>query len=485
MKGLILNPIPKTNLSTIITKMTKADAMPPIVALEAAVVTGRTHQAYKRGGSDEARERFIEETSGSVVWLSGVWFLNKIGDKIIDKIIKSNGKNFGVGTDKILRTPFKNFMQFMQKVAPNKFTANQIAMMKGAKVLTSVLIANYIIGFVVPKINHALTKNIRHERKQQQNKNNKNENVAFKAGAMNAVNAFTYAIENSNTGKLLSTDAGVAGGRMYNARSKEERAEIAIRDIGSIYFYMWAQGHVRKLLNLAESGKATRLNPATTKILSEHMTEFLNNKEMSISEFKNAMLGKETTLPSNILNSTEWEKGSGKKPLEVIKLKSLENLINDSETLNRACEMSKLQPERLGEAVLTKQQLIDVYNKAEINNPKLLHNAFNDFTEGAYKDEYQFVSNKKLYKLKAEMEQYVDTVCKSSRNGKVNKELIEKIQKKNLMYNGINFAAGFAVAALFLSTLIPKIQYWYTRKTTGVDAFPGVYDYSKHHEVDD
>ncbi len=481
MKGFILNPIPKTNLSTIITKMTKADAMPPIIALESVVVAGRTYQAYKRGKMDEARERFIEESSGSVVWLGGVWFLNKIGDKIVDKILKSNGKKFGVGTDKVLRTPFQNFMQ---KVAPKGFSANQVAMLKGAKVLTSVLIANYVIGFIVPKINHALTNNIRHERKLQ-NKNDNNNNVAFKGGAMNAVNTFTYAIENTNTGKLLSTDAGVAGGRMYNARSKEERAEIAIRDIGSIYFYMWAQGHVRNLLNLAESGKATRLNPATTKILSEYMTEFLNNREMSVSEFKNAMLGKEMTLPSNILNSTDWEKGSGKKPLEVIKLKSLENLIKDNETLNRAREMSTLQPERQGEAVLTKQQLIDVYNKAEINNPKLLHNAFNDFTEGAYKDEYQFVSNKKLYKLKAEMEQYVDTVCKSSKNGKVNKELIEKVQKKNLMYNGINFAAGFAVAALFLSTLIPKIQYWYTRKTTGVDAFPGVYDYTKHHEVDD
>lgn len=481
MKGLILNPISSTNLSKVITKMTKADAMAPIVALEAVVVTGRTHQAYKRGGSDEARERFIEETSGSVVWLGGVWFLNKIGDKIIDKILKSNGKNFGVGTDKVLRTPFQNFMQ---KVAPKGFTANQVAMMKGAKVLTSVLIANYVIGFVVPKINHALTKNIRHERKQQQNKN-KNENVAFKAGAMNAVNAFTYAIENSNTGKLLSTDAGVAGGRMYNARRKEERAEIAIRDIGSIYFYMWAQGHVRNLLNLAETGSTTRLNPATAKILNEHMTAFLNNKEMSVSEFKNAMLGKEMTLPDKILNSSDWERGKGKKPLEVIKLKSIENLIDNKETLERVREMAKLQPERQGEAVITKQQLVDAYNKAEINNPKLLHKAFDDFTQGAYKDEYQFVSNKKLYNLKNEMQKYVDTVCKASKNGKVDKALLEKVQKKNLIYNGINFVTGFAVAAAFLSTLIPKFQYWYTRKTTGIDAFPGVYDYTKHQEIDD
>ena len=50
------------------------------------------------------------------------------------------------------------------------------------------------------------------------------------------------------------------------------------------------------------------------------------------------------------------------------------------------------------------------------------------------------------------------------------------MKNKNLTYSGINFAAGFAVAALFLSTLIPKFQYWYTRKTTGKNEFPGTYD---------
>ena len=37
------------------------------------------------------------------------------------------------------------------------------------------------------------------------------------------------------------------------------------------------------------------------------------------------------------------------------------------------------------------------------------------------------------------------------------------MKNKNLICSGINFAAGFTVAALFLSTLIPKFQYWITR----------------------
>ena len=82
------------------------------------------------------------------------------------------------------------------------------------------------------------------------------------------------------------------------------------------------------------------------------------------------------------------------------------------------------------------------------------------------------------------MEHYVENICKNSKDGKVNKKILEKVRQKNLIFSGINFAAGFAVSALFLSTLIPRFQYYVTRRITGVDAFPGTYDYEKHHEAD-
>lgn len=462
----------KFTLSNVITKMTKADALAPIVALEAAVVAGRTYQAYKRGKGDEARERFIEETIGSIVWICGVKYLNKLGDKVVAKILKSKN-NFDVGTDKVLRTPFENFM----KKAPKNFTPNQVALIKGGKVLTSIILANLFIGFIVPPLNQALTRKIRSKRGQETPPVQKRGGPTFKGGAIGAINKFTNWIENTNTGQLLSSDVGVAGGRMFNARRKEERREIAIRDIGSIYFYMWAQGHVRNLMNLVETGKARRLNPGTAELLSKHLTDFIGDKEMSVNEFRKAVLGKEAELPENITNLSTWERGKGKKPLEVIKLKEIEGLITDKEILERVREMSKLQPDRQGEAVLTKQQLKDAFNKAEINNPKLLNNVFNDFTGGDYKNEFKYVSNKKLYNLKAEMEHYVERFCKSVKDGKINKSTLQNFERKNLIYSGINFVAGFAVAAAFLSTLIPKFQYWFTRKTTGVDAFPGLYDF--------
>ena len=141
--------------------------------------------------------------------------------------------------------------------------------------------------------------------------------------------------------------------------------------------------------------------------------------------------------------------------------------------------MSKLQPLRQGDAVVTKQQIIDAINIAEINNAELLDKVFDNYTKGASKDEFKFVSNKKLYSLKTDMENYVKDLCKNVKNGKINKEALNKYKNKNLIFSGINFASGFIIAAIFLSTLIPKFQYWYTKKTTGKDEFPGTYELEK------
>ena len=212
---------------------------------------------------------------------------------------------------------------------------------------------------------------------------------------------------------------------------------------------------------------------------------------MDDNEFKKAVLGLKTSeikYDNKYDNLFEKEKLSGwnklmkKQPLEVAKVADIEKAGIETEILNRVKEMSKLQPERLGEAVVTKQQFLDALNKAEINNPQLINKAFDEFTGGDYKNEFKYISNKKLYKLKAEMEHYVENICKTAKDGKVNKELLEKVKKKNLIYSGVNFAAGFVVAAAFLSTFIPKFQYWFTRKTTGIDAFPGVYDFEKEHK---
>ena len=499
-------------LAGAITSMTKADALAPIVALEATVTGGRTIQAYKRGGKEEARERIIEETTGAIVWLWGVKVLNSLGDKILSKYLGTPGTNFDVGTDDVLRTPFKNYMRDGIK---KNISQNKVAALKGAKVVTSILIANLFIGFVVPRLNHYLTKVILHDQKERElaeqqaksqnidieEKNNSAEakNPSFKGSGVAALNIFTNAIENTNTGKLLSTDFGVAGGRMINARTKEERNEIAFRDLGSIYFYMWASGHVGNLLNMAEYGRFTRLNPETANILNDHLTKFIKSQKgemLSLEEFKKLALGLEDSaikLPDGI----KFEEGklslleklynllskNKKEPLKVAKVSDLEGKFGKN-IMDRIHEMSKLQPLREGEAVVTKQQIIDAVNVSEINNPKLLDKAFTNFTKGASKDPYKYVSNKSLYNLKSQMKDYINDICKKAKDGKVTTDVLNSVKNKNTIFSGINFVAGFLVAATFLSTLIPKMQYLMTRKRTGLNVFPGTYDYEHNKKMD-
>ncbi|MBR6126691.1 hypothetical protein IKQ21_03310 [bacterium] len=520
----MLNPVNNADIAfksgpwyaNALTYMTSPDALGPILALETTVDVGRSANAYKRGGKNEMRERLIEDLTGAAVWLFGVKLLNSVGDKILKK---KYGTNFDVGSD-VLRTPFDNFIK---NNSDKKFalSKNKIAWVKAGKVLTSVLLADAFIGLVVPKLNQKLTKmviaNDKKEKAKKKQKTNKTNDVSFKGG-VSSLNVFTNAIENTNIGKLISTDAGLVSGRMYSARNNDERREIGIRDIGSMYFFYWAIGHVGSAFNFAETGHINRLNPSSANILNDSLVKLLekNGNSITVEEFEKLVLGKDPAEIDIAKYEINFETGKlsffdrifnkNKEPLKVAKVSELEGKNFDKATLERIKEMSKLQPLKQGEAVVTKQQIIDAINVSELNNPKLLGNIFSQFTGGKgkeigtengkkilsktefiggdYINEYKYVSNEKLYKLKSDMETYVKDLCKKSKDGKITKELLEKFKNKNTLYSGINFMAGFAVAALFLSTLIPKFQYWVTKKKSGIDAFPGTYDY-KNHKADD
>ena len=582
-----MNSTISSGLGKVITAFTKKEALLPVVALEATVVGGRTIQAKKRGGRDESRERLIEELSGSVVWLWGVQFFNFIGNKIMSSILKLKDINVDVGKD-IVRDPFKNYMNNLGKTRP-EISSGALAACKAAKVLMSVVAANLVIGMAVPKFNHMLTNKKRSEEEkgwfklspeqqsevkcdtsrfkqfmEKQNNAEKSANPSF-TSAMSGINVFTNFIENTSTGKLLSCDIGVMGGRTINARRKEERREILIRDGGSIYFYMWAAPHIGKLMNLAESGGkySNRLNPNAANLLNQELESFLSAQKTTISAkqlgdflttngnpineaeletfltskgnsvntkeietfltskgknvkvqdidafldasgrkissdaFRSAFLGADKIeLPKN-LEFTNTEKQSGitklfnkfrskpKKPIQTIETdKFLEFLKANSteaeyERLSGiAKEMTKLQPARDGVELLTREQVKDIYRSGQINKPEFLKKAFEFESGGASSMPNKYYSHKQLYKFKKQMVDYVKDMCDSAQT--ITKETLQNAKSKNLKLNGLNFLAGFAVSALFLSTLIPKFQYYVTKTKTGVDAFPGTYDYEQN-----
>ena len=251
--------------------MTKDGSIIPVAALETVVVAGRTYQAHQRGGKKESRERFMEEIIGSIVWLGGVKGFNAAGDWLGRKLLKLANTNVDAGSD-IMRKPLERYMREGAK-GLSRLTQKQIEAFKACKVITSVLLANAIIGFIVPPINQAITNRMKAkeaeaklpdyklfldnanlmtfaEKNKNKNEEAKDKNVTFKGG----MNAFTHFIESNDIGKLLSTDVGVIAGRTYNARNNVERTEIAFRDISSIFFYMFAGPLICKLLNKIQIG---------------------------------------------------------------------------------------------------------------------------------------------------------------------------------------------------------------------------------------
>jgi len=221
---------------------------------------------------------------------------------------------------------------------------------------------------------------------------------------------------------------------------------------------------------MLEDGKKTRLNTVTVAELDEHLQKHFDKNSYTQEEFERLVLGnKDAKIPAGV--QTKITNGT-------VKLKELKGLM-DSKTFIRAEAMSKLQPELEGKAILTAEQLKDVYSNGLVDNPEFLGNVFKNYTKGKSTNPLQFVPEQNLRNLKQEMTDYVRSIMKFAKGESITRETLKIANKSNFLKNTLNLGAGFAVSAYFLSTAIPRIQYWMTERRTGRDKFPGVEKYDK------
>lgn len=450
------------------------DWLVPIILLECFVTGGRTYQAYKRDGIIEARERFTEEVIGAAFWFGGVKGFNAMNDKIGQKLFKfPNYKDmkFDGGKD-ALRDPMKNFIAKHAKMSENK-----LAVFKFAKVISSILLANALVGFVVPKINQHITRKYFLEKRRQAQEGRlvkqptmdnfmSKKQVSFKGNPYGILMSLAHEFENNARYQLLSTDAGIAGGRAISARNNHERIEVLFRDLSSIYFYLFSMPHINKLLNLIQDRRATRLDPVIAELTTKQMEKFLKNNGGKMSELE--LIGdKNIKLPSGI-----------KFTDHVIKLDEFLKHV-PAELVERAKLMSQLQPEINGIGrVLSEKQAEAVFHGGILNEPQFLADIYNITTDGNFQKKFKFIERSSLESINKDLLQYAESIIKKAGNSQITLDTIKKACRENLVKNCINWGAGFAVSAWFLSTLIPKMQYWITKKTTGRDTFPGITDYS-------
>lgn len=505
----------------------------PLIMLECCVTGGRTFQAFKRGGFDEGRERLTEETIGAAFWFAGVKVFNKINDFILKHLMGFKNTNFDAQGDAI-RKPLQNYMKWAKDNGQN-IPLSKIAAFKFTKIAASIILANGLVGFVVPKMNQAITRSFHKNDSKNPPQNNseklqmtetnsrfsmeqfindaessddkeKNQKITFGNGAQTLL-TLAHKFENDTIYQLLSTDVGISGGRAISARNNHERIEILWRDISSIFFYMFSMPLISKFMNKIEHGNPLRLNPVGARQVTDYMKYALelsghhdkNAGKLSIKpdEFAHLMLG-ESDITAKMNKVKAGFKDGAINLDKFIELLQKQFSPEDAEKYSDlAKRMSKLQPQVEGVSVLAESQAEAIFKGGALNNPEFWDNVFTvekgvekevkvingvrtTIETANHKNPFKFVAQSDLDDIINNIRTYVKSIVKKAKDANVdiNLSMLEKAYKKNIFLNTLNWGTGFVISALFLSTIIPKIQYLITRLTTGSNSFPGTAEYN-------
>lgn len=195
----------------------------------------------KEIANDATREKIIDEYVTSGIWLGGIPMVEYFSDKFISKkgynpIVNLNlfkaeknkeayqGIEYNINKFKNIQAKdVQDAVQDLIKVKNNKGSFEKLLT---KKFCAATIIPTIIMGFVLPKLNFALTKKIR-EKKAPQKAESKKE-ISF-------TGSFTSQIANLRTvDKMAISDGGLTVGRVTTSRNKDEAWANAFRMIGSI-----------------------------------------------------------------------------------------------------------------------------------------------------------------------------------------------------------------------------------------------------------
>ncbi len=505
-----------------VTQLGKPGALLPVVLLEVTVDSGRAYQAKKRGGITEMRERMIDDISAGVVWLFGAVMFNKLGDKIGKKFFKIDNPVFSTGKDKARDCLAQGY------AANPKNSHKLLSAFKFSKVVLSIATAVGIIGWVLPKVNQAITRKILGKKPHNDphhNPHNKPETKQEKTVSQNQQNAklifedfenykkskkssnpsfgfklspetlgkLAHNFEHNATYRLAATDGGILVGRTTNARTFDEGLEYGFRDAVSSYFYLLATGHVIGLLNKFDrfKGKNSGIDPTSAVYVNNHLADVLKDKKLSVEEFEKTVFGTFDEKKFKLIENKLKENGGNISVKDFIKLTKAKGKL-----AQKAWLMSNLQPTINGVAILTDKQAADVLTSGSITDPKFLFETINQyFTDASVfgkkkvsqnipvlKNKTNFISITDIESMQKKIVDYVQSVVemakmqakKSGSKAEVTMDILKKASKRNTWTHSSYLITGIGISALFLSTLIPKMQYWITKKRTGKEGFPGV-----------
>ncbi|CDE91439.1 TPA: hypothetical protein CPT79_02355 [Candidatus Gastranaerophilales bacterium HUM_6] len=235
----------------------------------------------KEIANDATREKIIDEYATSGIWLGGIPMVEYFSDKFISKkgynpIVNLNlfkaeknkeayqGIEYNINKFKNIQAKdVQDAVQDSIKVKNNKGSFEKLLT---KKFCAATIIPTIIMGFVLPKLNFALTKKIR-EKKVPQKAESKKE-ISF-------TGSFTSQIANLRTvDKMAISDGGLTVGRVTTSRNKDEAWANAFRMIGSMILNFVTPIYIAKGLDKL-ANKLFNINVnLDPKILADN--EFIN-----------------------------------------------------------------------------------------------------------------------------------------------------------------------------------------------------------------
>ncbi len=488
----------------------RAFSIDPVVstlALEIPCDVGRSTNAYKRGGFPEFRERITDDLVSALFWIKGVDMFNAAGDIVGKHFLKLPETDYSVGQD-ALRSPLDNLVKNQSKL--NNLTAEgekklekTLAGFKFTKILVSAAFTVGFMGFVLPKLNQAITKtmyNLSKNKKDTSHENNvqskftKNTNslsfedfdkkISTKSGDYsfkgNGLALSAHLLENNPICKMLVSDVGMTSGRYLTARNKDEGREYLFRDIASGFFYYASVPLIYKGFETVNgSSKLTSIDAVSAENIHKNILNQVkcSGGQMTSAEFKEKTIGVLSKKSKEILDNIPFKN-------DVISLNELTGHLPE-ELLNKASEMAKLQPEKAVEgAVLTRQQVADVLKNGSINTPEFMQSIYSQrFGKDALTNPYKYIPMKKITSFRNSIDKYVEQVIQTANkknNGIIDEKLLKSINKKSFALSALYRTIAVVFSALALGVIIPKVQYAITAKRTGSKEAPGLREFNEN-----
>ncbi len=383
--------------------------------------------------NDATREKIIDEYATSAIWLGGIPAVENLADKYISKKgfnpnvnikLFGEGKKEGHSLVQGIEYNIKKFSQYKNKdvqdavadlikVRDNKAAYEKLLTKKFA---AATIIPTLIMGFVLPKLNFALTKKVKENRTTQPSLN-----VPTKSFTSLNRTKFTDFYEKQNkdvvfTGSLTSTiaglrtvdkmaisDGGLTVGRVSTSRNKEEGYANAFRMIGSMI-----------------------LNFVTPVYIAKGLDK-LANKLFKIN----------VNLDPLILDNEEFITAIKENKIELPKSNSPKDLM----------EFIDSKPDSLFSKFAQKMKKVS-YLKSGIRDPR------------------KFVDMKDLSNFKSEFESFIGS-AKMSNN-------IENFARKAKYVKCANILANVGISSFLLAGVLPAATYKFIKLTTGSYSDPGL-----------